>query len=54
MVSSSGERTIEGDIVLRDSALTDPRLLDAHLANPDRLWPSGVVEYRFYNLLEVL
>ena len=53
-VSSSGETTIEGDIVLRDSALTDPRLLDAHLANPDRLWPSGVVEYRFYNLLEVL
>ena len=23
--------------------------MDAHLANPDRLWPSGVVEYKFYN-----
>ena len=43
---SSGDTTIEGDIVLRDSELTNPVLLDAHLANPDRLWPSGVVEYR--------
>merc|ERR1712172_191575 len=48
LVTSSGETTIEGDIVIRDSELTDPLLLDAHLANPDRLWPSGVVEYRFY------
>ena len=23
--------------------------MDAHLANPDRLWPSGVVEYKFYH-----
>ena len=52
---SSGDTTIEGDIVIRDSELTDPMLLDAHLANPDRLWPSGVVEYRYlYHLLEVL
>jgi len=54
LVTSSGNTTIEGDIVLRDSELTDPMLLDAHLANPDRLWPSGVVEYRYlYHLLEV-
>ena len=50
-ISSSGETTIEGDIVIRDSELTDPMLLDAHLANPNRLWPSGVVEYRYYHLL---
>ena len=53
LVTSSGETTIEGDIVLRDSELTDPMLLDAHLANPDRLWPSGVVEYRYHHLIEV-
>ena len=23
--------------------------MDAHLADPDRLWPSGVVEYKFYD-----
>ena len=55
LLLSSGDTTIEGDIVIRDSELTDPMLLDAHLANPDRLWPSGVVEYRYlYHLLEVL
>ena len=54
LLVSSGETTIEGDIVIRDSQLTDPTLLDAHLANPDRLWPSGVVEYRYCHLLEVL
>ena len=28
--------------------LTDPSLAEAHLANPDRLWPLGLVEYKFY------
>ena len=51
---SKRKTTIEDDIVRRDSELTDPMLLDAHLANPDRLWPSGVVEYRYCHLLEVL
>ena len=23
--------------------------MDAPLANPDRLWPSGLVEYKFYD-----
>ena len=42
--------TIEGDIVVRDGSLGgDPRALDAHLVDPDRLWPSGVVEYKFYD-----
>ena len=26
-----------------------PSALDAPLANPDRLWPSGVVEFKFYD-----
>ena len=38
--------TFEGDIVLRN--LTDPSLAHAHLANPDLLWPRGIVEYKFY------
>ena len=41
--------TIEGDIVVRDRSLGDPTALDAHLADPNRLWPSGVVEYKFYH-----
>ena len=41
--------TIEGDIVVRDSSLGDPTALEAHVADPDRLWPSGVVEYKFYD-----
>ena len=41
--------TIEGDIVVRGSIQGDPTALDAHLANPDRLWPSAVVEYKFYH-----
>ena len=41
--------TIEGDIVVRDRSLGDPAALDAHLADPNRLWPSGVVEYKFYH-----
>ena len=36
--------------MVRDSSLGgDPTALDAHLADPDRLWPSGVVEYKFYD-----
>ena len=45
--------TIEGDIVVRDSTAGDQATLeaalDAALADPDRLWPSGVVEFKFYD-----
>ena len=46
---AGGLSTIEGDIVVRGSIQGDPTALDAHLANPDRLWPSAVVEYKFYH-----
>ena len=52
-VSVGVERTIEGDIELRcDSDLIDPMLLNAHLTNPDRLWPFGLVVNRYHCLLE--
>ena len=46
--------TIEGDILVRDGSvpglgLDQTAFLDAHLADPSRLWPSGVVEYKFYD-----
>ena len=41
------EETFEGDIVLRNLT-DDPSLADAHLADPDMLWPLGIVEYKFY------
>ena len=46
---TSGEREtiLEGDILVRNTSL-DSSALDAHLADPDRLWPSGLVEYKFY------
>ena len=37
----------EGDIVIRN--FTDnPNISNARLADPDLLWPQGIVEYRFY------
>ena len=41
--------TLEGDIVVRNGNPGDPNALDAHLADPNRLWPSGVLEYKFYD-----
>ena len=38
----------EGDILVGSSDLTNPDTLSAVLANPDMLWPSGVVEYKFW------
>ena len=35
--------------MVRDSSLVDLTALDAHIANPDRLWPSGVVEFKFFD-----
>ena len=40
---------VEGDIVVRQGDLGGSSALDAPLANPDRLWPSGMVEYKFYD-----
>lgn len=40
---------IEGDIVIRNHDLADPTSLNAHLANPDRLWPNGLVEFKFHS-----
>jgi len=48
----SGQRIIEDEIVVRhnsDLTSSSETVLDAPLANPDRLWPSGVVEYKFYH-----
>ena len=50
---TSGLTTIEGYIIVRDSTLGNPSALDAHLADPNRLWPSGVVEYKFYDTFPV-
>ena len=41
--------TMEGDIVVRGITAGDQASLDAALADPDRLWPSGVVEYKFFD-----
>ena len=43
----TSETILEGDIVVRNTG-QDSSALDAYLADPDRLWPSGLVEYKFY------
>ena len=35
--------------MVRNGNAGDPNALDAHLADPNRLWPSGVMEYKFYD-----
>ena len=40
----------EGDIIL-DSPGSDPSLMSAALANSDKMWPSGRVEYQFYHTI---
>ena len=40
--------TIEGDIIVRDQTPGNQAGLSASLANPDRLWPGGVVQKRFF------
>jgi len=42
------EATFEGDILVRSDSHGGEEVRDAHLAQPDRLWPSGIVEYKFY------
>ena len=48
LTSGGSETILEGDILIRNTGTLDPSALDAHLADPDRLWPSGLVEYKFY------
>ena len=38
----------EGDILVGSSDLTNLDTFSAALADQDKLWPSGVVEYRFW------
>jgi len=40
------DMTLEGDIMTRNAS--DPSFANAHLANPEMLWPGGVIEYAFY------
>merc|ERR1711971_745744 len=48
LTSGGSETILEGDILIRNTGTLDPSALDAHLADPNRLWPSGLVEYKFY------
>ena len=38
----------EGDILVGSSDLSDPTRFSAVLANQDKLWPRGMVEYKFW------
>ena len=38
----------KGDILVRPEDLVGGPFSSAHLADPEFLWPSGVVEYKFY------
>ena len=38
----------EGDILVGSSDLTNPDTFNAALANQDKLWPRGIVEYKFW------
>ena len=39
---------IKGDILVGSNSGCGDSCEDAPLANPDRLWPGGVVDYQFY------
>ena len=49
LVVVSGAPSIEGDIVTSNRNPADPTRSNAPIANPDLLWPSGVVEYQFHS-----
>ena len=38
----------EGDILVGSSNFSNPAAMNAHIADRDKMWPSGVVEYRFW------
>ena len=50
LARSSQMTTIEGDIIVRDQTPGNRAGLSAPLADPDRLWPGGVVQYHLYIL----
>ena len=50
LASSSQTTTIKGDIIVRDQTSGNRAGLSAPLADPDRLWPGGVVQYHLYLL----
>ena len=52
MVSGQGS-TMEGDIIVRNRTVGSQEVHDAPHADPDRLWPGGVVEYQFYHTFPV-
>ena len=48
-LDSDQKSTLEGDIIVRHPNVGNlTSSLDAPLADPNRLWPRGMVEYRFY------
>ena len=47
---NSQSSTIEGDIIVRDQTPGNRAGLSAPLADADRLWPGGVVQYHQYIL----
>ena len=40
----------EGDILLGSSG-SNPSMQSAHLADPNKMWPGGLVEYAFYKTM---
>ena len=40
----------EGDILL-GSLGTNSTMLSAHIADPNKMWPGGIVEYTFYRTM---
>ena len=47
LVVVNGAPSIEGDIVSPSRGSSDLTTSNAHIANPDRLWPGGKVPYQF-------
>ena len=42
----------EGDILLGSSGF-NPSMLSGHIADPNKMWPGGLVEYKFYKTLSM-
>ena len=49
LVVVRGAPSIEGDIVSESRNPADPTRSHAHIANPNLLWPRGVVEFEFHS-----
>ena len=48
MRKQTNKSSIKGDILVRPEDQLDPGFARAHLANPNRLWPSRTVAYKFW------